>query len=247
MIEEVNQPSFYYEYIIFAAITLVLLQILIWSFKRKDEYDYHDLDEEESLLIQDEEFIKKGRRLKFKYMCAYLLSKASMWAKAPYTYMLFSTYHKFTIGEIGILYLIDACVSLVSGPFLGVIADTFGRKFVARFYPITTVITISMRMTGNHPLAYMAQFMTGVSGGILATAFESWLNFEINELYGENKNYIQHFRKNMFSRIIFYDTILSLTVTITAAVIYVILHYLYYLSLFRIYLGFSGLCLFLFC
>jgi MFS family permease len=221
MIQEVNQPSYYFSYIITLSILLVGMQILIWIFKKKEGHDYHDLSAEESLLIQDEEFISKGKRLKFKYMCAFLLAKSSMWAKSPYTFMLFSTYHKFTIGEIGILYMIDAVVSLFAGPFIGIVADTFGRKFVSMFYPATTVLTLVMRMTGNIPAAYIAQIFTGLAGGILSTTYESWLNFEINKIYGENKNYILHFRKNIFSRIIFYDTILSLTVTILAAVVYV--------------------------
>lgn len=220
MIENVNEPSFYYPYIIIFIITFTVLQILIYIFRSKDEHAYTDLSIEEKMLIQNEEFILKGKLLRAKYMWAYLLSKAAMWAKAPYTYMLFSIYYKFTIGEIGVLYLIDAVVSLICGPFLGFIADTFGRKIVTMWYPLNTVVVLLMRMSGNVTLAYLAQFMTGAAGGILSTSFESWLNYEINELYGENKNYIQHFRKRTFSRIIFFDSILSLVVTLFAAIVY---------------------------
>ncbi len=154
-------------------------------------------------------------------MSAFLLTKSAMWAKAPYTYMLFSTLHGFTVQEIGLLYLIDAICSLIAGPFTGIVADTFGRRMVALIYPLNTVIVLCMRLTGNISLAYLSQFMTGFAGNILTTAFESWLNYEISSIYGNFRTYIHHYRKEIFSKILFWDSILSLIVTIVGALIYV--------------------------
>ena len=46
--------------------------------------------------------------LKSRYLIAFVLTRSAMWAKAPYLYTLFMTVHKFTMAEIGILYLVDA-------------------------------------------------------------------------------------------------------------------------------------------
>jgi MFS family permease len=223
MVLDVSTPAFYYPFIIAFTCMFLVVQLLIYFFRKEEEHDYNDLDEEEAELIKDEKFIQKGHDLRLKYMFAFLLSKSAMWAKAPYTFMLFSTYHKLSIGEIGMLYLLDAVVSLFAGPFLGFFADRFGRKLIAMFYPINTCISLLLRMSGNIPMAYLAQIVTGVTGGILATSFESWLNYEISAIYGNNKNYIQYFRKSIFQKIIFYDSVLSLAVTIFTAVIYVLL------------------------
>lgn len=220
----VSQPEFYYPYILTFCAILIGIECVIWLAKRKDENDYHDLSEDELLLVKNEEFIRKGETLKFKYMAAFLTAKAGMWAKAPYTFMLFSTYHGFTIGEIGFLYIIDAATALIAGPFLGVLADTFGRKFVSTIYGYNNIFVLILRMTGNKPTAYFAQFFTGAFGGILSTSYESWLNYEINKLYGENENYIHHYRKKIFSTIMLYDSIISITVTILGTVLYV--HYI---------------------
>ena len=222
MLNYVADPSYYYPFIILFTCIYGLVQILIWIFRSGHENEYHDLDEEEKVLIKDEEFLNKGKTLKILYMSAFLLSKASMWAKAPYNYMLFSTYYGFDLGQIGILYLIDAICSLFSGPFIGILADTFGRKAVALIYPVNTVIILFMRISGNVPLAYIAQVMTGFAGNVLATSFEAWLNYEIIKIYGTNKNYIQHFRKSIFSKTVFYDSVLSLVVTTMSAIIYVL-------------------------
>jgi MFS family permease len=120
------------------------------------------------------------------------------------------------------LYIIDAVVGLLVGPFLGIVADRLGRKFIASFYPINNIISTSMRLSGVVPLAFSAQFFTGVSGGILATAYEAWLNYEINKLYKDHKNYIQHYKKHIFATVSFYDTVTSMCVILVSAVIYVI-------------------------
>lgn len=223
MLIDYSEPSYYYPIIILFSCIFGFIQILIWIFQTKDEH-HHDqkkFDDDELILIKDEVYIKKGSDLKMKYLAAFLLAKSAMWAKAPYNYMLFSIYYGFDIGTIGILYLIDAFCSLFSGPLIGILADTFGRKSVAIIYPINTVIILAMRISGVVPLVYMAQVMTGFASNVIATSFESWLNYEITQLYGNNKNYIQYFRKTIFSSITFYDSVMSLLVTIISAVIYV--------------------------
>src|SRR4051812_45790917 len=102
MIAEVSQSSYYYIYIVIFVLILGMVQLLIWAFRPKEEH--HDLHEHEVHLLTNEDFQQKGGKLKIIYMVAYLLARSSMWAKAPYTYMLFSTYHKLDVGQIGIVY-----------------------------------------------------------------------------------------------------------------------------------------------
>ena len=216
-----SHSNYYYPFIISFFLILGFLQLIIKFFGKQEGHDFYHLDEDEKLLVKDKAFIKKGKDLQTKYMIVYLFTRASMWAKSPYNYMLFSTIYGFDIVTIGYLYIIDAIVGLIVGPFLGIIADKFGRKFVACFYPINNIISTSMRISGVVPLAYTAQIFTGVSGGILATAYEAWLNYEINNLYNDNKNYIQHYKKHVFATVSFYDTITSISVIMISAVIYV--------------------------
>jgi hypothetical protein len=218
---DVSQAAYYYPFVILFFLVYSGVQVLIWMFNKEDEENLQGVEEWEKIQINDDKLKNKGNYLKFTYMSAYLLTKSAMWAKAPYTYMLFSKLHGFSVEEIGLLYLIDAVCSVIAGPFTGIVADTFGRRMVALIYPLNTVVVLSMRLTGNISLAYLSQIMTGFAGNILCTAFESWLNYEISSIYGNFKNYIHHFRKEIFSKILFWDSILSLIVTVIGALIYV--------------------------
>jgi hypothetical protein len=112
-------------------------------------------------------------------------------------------------------------MSLIAGPFLGVFSDTFGRKFTSSLYSCSNIIVIFLRLSGSRPLAYLAQFFTGVfGGGILSTAYEAWLNYEMTKLYGDKKNYIQLYRKDIFAKIQLYDSFLSISVTICGAILF---------------------------
>lgn len=217
-----SRSNYYYPFIVSFFVILAFLEMIIKFFGKQEGHDYYHLDEDEKILVKDKIFIKKGKDLQTTYMIAYLLTRASMWAKTPYNYMLFSTVYNFTIVQIGYLYILDAIVGLLVGPFLGIIADRFGRKLIACFYPINNMISTTMRISGIVPLAFVGQIFTGVSGGILATAYESWLNYEINSLYKDNKNYIQHYKKHIFATVSFYDTLTSMCVILISAVIYVI-------------------------
>lgn len=234
MIVDVSDASYYYNYILLFTFVFIIVQGLILVFRKKDELEYKADTPDSAMLeggVRDYTYYLKGKELKKIYMLGFLLAKSAMWAKAPYTFILFSTLHKLNIGEIGVLYLIDAVFSLISGPFLGVLADTFGRKRMAMIYPMQTILVIMFRVTGNVPIAYFAQAITGFGGGILATCFESWLNYEMTKLYGDNKSYIDMFRKNIFSSVMFYDSILSLAVTIISAIIFVINNNFYFIFL----------------
>jgi MFS family permease len=231
---DVSQPEYYYKFIIFSFILFGIIQLFIWAFTQ-DETDFKSVDkllDNEFITQQNSEIIKRGKILKFKYMSAYLLSKAAMWAKAPYTFILFSSLYNFNFGQIGVLYIIDAICSLFSGPLIGIMADTFGRKIVAIYYPINTVVIIIMRLSGIVPVAYAAQILTGFAANVLSTSFEAWLNYEINKIYKDNPSHVQAFRKEIFSKISYYDSILSLLTAIAGATIYVCR--LYKLILFHI-------------
>jgi len=254
-----SAPEIYYKYIIIYVIILLVIQLLNYFSNQKGKinkenhdvknniYDNFDANHTKTFINVDKlggnsklNFITKKRRLKIIYILAYIFSKGAMWAKAPYTYLLYSTYHNFKIHEIGFLYMIEAFISLILSPFFGLIADSFGRKKVSLLYPFNTILLLVFRMTGDISLAYAAQIISGITSGILATTFESWLNYEIVLLFSHHNieniqnvdsncyiyifnhtDKIEKFTKKIFSAVIFYDSIASMIVTLTTAVVFV--------------------------
>ena len=167
------------------------------------------------------DFLEKKNSLRIRYLSAYILTRAGMWSKTPYMYTLYNKYHGFSIEEIGILYAIDAFSALFSGPVFGNLADKYGRKLFCMFYCIFVSINLGLRLTGNKPLAYLAQVLTGFGAGLINTTFESWLVYESDKTFGEEFKFErERFLKRLFKNQTLYDSLISLVVTGISAIIF---------------------------
>ena len=171
-------------------------------------------------VVYPEEFIKNKDILKYKYLSAYTLTRASMWAKAPYLYVLYNKYHGFDVQEIGILYVVDAVSGLISGPIFGYLSDRFGRKFFCLFYCLIVFTNLSLRLTGSIPLAYIAQIITGFGAGLINSSFESWVVFESEKVFKDRNKEKEKFLKRLFKNINLYDAIISVVISSVAAFIF---------------------------
>jgi hypothetical protein len=76
-------------------------------------------------------------------------------------------------------------------------------------------------MTGSKPLAYLAQVLTGVSGGLIMTTFESWVVFEANKEFESRKIEKERFLKKLFKTQNILDAIMSIVISSSCAIIYV--------------------------
>ena len=170
-------------------------------------------------------FIKKQKKLKYKWLSAFLFSKASTWAKSPYLFTLYLKYHKFTVSEIGILYIIDAIFALISTPIFGTLADKYGRKIFSSLYSVFVMINLSLRLTRIKSLAYIAQILTGCGSTLLTTPFESWIVYESNELFknDKDKKHVDKYLKDIFRTQALYDSYQSIIISIITALLYTFL------------------------
>jgi hypothetical protein len=78
------------------------------------------------------------------------------------------------------------------------------------------------RLSGNVPLAYTAQIITGVCSGLLSTTFESWLVSSINICFADYPEYKARFLKKIIKTQNVLDAILSIIVSTICALLYVI-------------------------
>lgn len=193
----------YYIFILLLFYILVLLITKIMKTRIKDDADI-DIDyyakKERKQVIYDT-ITNEQRKLRFNYLLGITIIRASIWVKAPYIFALYNRLHGFTRGDIGVLYAIDNFSSLIMGPIIGSLGDLYGRKKFCVLYCFIVITHICLRLTGSIPIAYFAQFLTGVSGSIIETAFESWLNFEANFLFAKDQFGMKE--KNTFLREIF--------------------------------------------
>jgi len=173
-----------------------------------------------SLSFYDPEFLSNKEKLKYDYIIAYILARASMWSKAPYLYTLYSQYHGFTVDEIGLLYIIDGFTALVSGPITGGLADKYGRRLFCQLYNLLIIINLSIRLTRVKFLAYMAQILTGIGTGLINTSFESWVVKESEKKFVNAEEERGRFLKKLFKTTTIIDAVMSIVVSAFTAVVY---------------------------
>lgn len=215
-------PTYYYPLIIVYLIIFALTYLIMYYVKK-----YYEKQRQRCMSTSVEEgieypheFIKNKNNLKFKYLSAYTLTRASMWAKAPYLYLLYNKYHGFDVQEIGILYVVDAVSGLISGPIFGYLADKFGRKLFCLTYCLFVFANLTLRITGSRPLAYIAQIITGFGGGLINSTFESWVVCESEKVFKDRNREKEKFLKRLFKNINLYDAIISVVISGVAAIIY---------------------------
>jgi MFS family permease len=220
--EDPFHSAYYYPMILSYTAIYAIIQLTIHYYKKKSP-SYRTRTFSNSLdegKVYPVEFIQNKNYLKFKYLLAYVLTRASIWAKSPYMYTLYNKYHGFTVSEIGILYVVDAVSGLISGPIFGSLADKFGRKLFCMNYCIFVILNLSLRLTGSKPLAYVAQILTGFGSGLINTTFESWLVYESRKVFEGRESENEKFLKRLFKNQNLYDAIISLGVSGVSAMVF---------------------------
>lgn len=229
-----SKNSFYFPIIVGIATILLIIQLIIMLLKelRREGGDDINVSMDKTLqqnISYPSLLESKKNSLKSRYLVAFVLTRSAMWAKAPYLYTLFMTVHKFSMAEIGILYLVDAVTALICGPITGQLADKYGRRMFCHFYNWSIIINLLLRMQGNRLLAYLAQVVTGFGAGLISTTFEAWVVSESEKEFDGFQREAERFRKRLFKNSNVLDSTVSIITSCICAIIY---------SLFGIYAPF---------
>lgn len=172
-------------------------------------------------IIKLEELSPEQKKLRMFYLIGSLLIKAATWVKAPYLFALYNRLHGFTRAEIGILYAVDNLSSLIFGPLIGGLSDTFGNKNFCIFYGVFVSSHIYLRLTGSKFLAYFAQIITGICSCILDVSFETWFVNESALLFtSEQKMEKEAYRSEVFAKQVQIDCLTSILLTGLATIMY---------------------------
>jgi MFS family permease len=264
--KDTSKPNYYYIYLILSSLLLFLSYIIIYILnylKKKNisrkasltlevtKLDINQIIENYKTIYNTENMDmdiinninEKAISLKIRYLLVYLCTRASIWSKAPYIYLLFNKYHNFTISEIGILYIIDAVCALIFGPITGDLADKYGRRLFCLLYCVCGILSQTMRISGNIPLVYFSQVITGIGAGLISTTFESWINYESEKDLREGKRV---FLEKLFKTQTILDSVMSLIISGLGAILYTNFGLLYPI-IFSIFLsGLSIIFMFIF-
>jgi len=180
-----SDPTYFIPIIVGLALILLLTHIIIHYIKKDNKVEdsrHHLVDP-----VSPEDH-RKRNHLKFIYLLVFLLTRCNVWSKTAYLYALFSTYHKLSIQEIGVIYFIGAVCSLIGGPITGNLADIYGRRLFSVLYNVSVICNMALRLTGDRYMAYIAQIMAGFGNNLINTTFESWLVYETGKLFGDHNS-----------------------------------------------------------
>ena len=213
-----SSPFYFFPIILCLVIIFLIVNAIIHCYNKNYSHLINPRADNSWESLENNELKAESKVLRYKYLLAYLFTRASVWSKSPYLYTMYNKYHGFSIEEIGILYVIDAVTALLSGPFLGNLADKYGRKLFCVNYCILVISNLSLRLTGIKSLAYLAQVMTGLGAGLIMTTFESWVNYEANKVFKQNEQLKERFLKKLFKSQSLLDALTSLCVTFITAI-----------------------------
>ena len=196
--------EYYYPIIMLIMSLLAILNFISMSLDNKEkEVVINDMSSTKSpltianMITKDQ--LKSKNTLRANYLICFLIVRASVWSKSPYMFILYFEYHKFTIQEIGILYIIDSITAMIASPIVGILSDKYGRKLLSLLYNVTVILNLILRLTGQRNMAYIAQILTGIGSGIVNTSYESWVVCESEKILPD-PIIKQRFLKKLFKK-----------------------------------------------
>ncbi len=90
-------------------------------------------------------------------------------------YSLYKNTHRLPDATIAALFATGFLCAGVSGTFVGILTDRFGRKKACQAYCVTYIISNLSILSGPVWVLMVGRAMGGVSTTILFTAFETWM------------------------------------------------------------------------
>jgi MFS family permease len=132
--------------------------------------------------------LQKQRIYLVVYTCAYF----SDWLKGPYLYKLYES-RGMTENEMIVLFCAGFGSSAIAGPFVGMLADGFGRKKMCIAYFVMYIISALLTIQQNFVILFLGRLLAGIGTSLLCTVFESWM--------------VSNFKRNQYSQELLEDTL----------------------------------------
>ena len=189
------------DHTIISYILLVFIFIFQFSSKARDVQ-----------LKVDEEQIKIGNALFWKFLIISQLSKAVQWCMTPYYFDFFSIFHKMNYNNFARLVFISYLSSSILGMiFIGYLNDKKNKKIPCLIYGVLMIICCITRLMDNYYILIFSQIILGISTSILNSSFENWF---INEcfVYLTDKNTRESIMTNAFEKNIIFESITAMIV-----------------------------------
>ena len=149
------------------------------------------------------------REFQTHYLVVYTLAYFADWLKGPYVYALYQSYG-LTEEKIAFLFIVGFASSGISGPFVGGLADSLGRKRMTIVYFLIYMGSALCKPFQDYDILLLGRILGGIGTSLLTTTFESWMVSE-----HQKRKYSQELLDDTLSK----ATILNSASAITAGII----------------------------
>jgi len=146
------------------------------------------------------------------YLVVHTLAHFADWLKGPYMYALYQSYG-LDEKQIAYLFIAGFGASGVVGPFLGVLADRFGRKQCSMAYFIVYILSALCKPYNNICQLFAGRVLGGIATSLLTTVLESWMVAEHHR-----RQYTQELLDDTFAKATLYNSFSAVVAGLLAQV-----------------------------
>jgi MFS family permease len=138
-----------------------------------------------------------GKGWDLRFLIPFFMCAAADWLQGPYVYALYASYgyDRFTIDA---LFVVGFSASMVTGPFVGALADHFGvKRMILMGYCVVYMLACVTKHFDSLPWLYLGRLLGGTATSVLFSCFESWLVAEYTDK-GQSKEVIGQALSRMY-------------------------------------------------
>ncbi|KAJ5046953.1 hypothetical protein NUH16_011116 [Penicillium rubens] len=148
--------------------------------KQLTVHQRHEAIDEELHNVHQISATERFMVLRSQFLIVYIFATAADWLQGSFMYSLYKNTHQVPEATIAALFAAGFLCAGVSGTFIGVLTDRFGRKRACQAYCVAYVLSNLTMLSGNIWILMFGRAMGGVSTTILFTAFETWMVSEFH-------------------------------------------------------------------
>ena len=214
-----SKISFYFPSLIILIILFIIIRIIRKFQKEKKELNIFENEFEGEF---DSFRLKKSLDSLWNRYIIYVFASCPLLTIFPYLYILFLTVHKFSRGEIAILYLVEILSQIFISPLIIRLSDKYGRKKILNLINFSIILNLFLRIKGPRLLIYLSQILSGFALGSFFTICQNWLNYEIRKIVivGSYNKIGSKFRKKLMKKSRTLNEIFSSIISIICAIFY---------------------------
>jgi len=113
-------------------------------------------------------------QFQMRYLFVWFLAITADWLQGPYVYELYASYG-YSKADIARLFVAGFGSSMITGTFIGSVADAWGRKFCSVLYCVLYAAACVTKHVNTYSVLMVGRLLGGAATSLLFSTFECWM------------------------------------------------------------------------